>query len=98
MAMKKLAQVNLLFVLERNTEAVAQRCPIKKVFPEISQNSQKNTCTRVSLLKKSEFCKISSSALSYRTPPEIKQNTFLEIKNEVKCLHYPTKGNDCINI
>ena len=52
MAMKKLAQVNLLFVLERNTEAVAQRCPIKKVFPEISQNSQKNTCTRVSLLKK----------------------------------------------
>ena len=29
------------------TEAVAQRCSIKKVFLEISQNSQENTCARV---------------------------------------------------
>ena len=31
-------------------QAVAQRCSIKKVFLEISQNSQENTCTRVSFL------------------------------------------------
>ena len=29
-------------------EAVVQRCSVKKVFREISQNSQKNTCVRVS--------------------------------------------------
>ena len=31
-----------------NKEAVAQRCSVKKVFLEISQNSQENTCARVS--------------------------------------------------
>ena len=30
------------------TEAVARRCSVKNVFLEISQNSQKNTCVRVS--------------------------------------------------
>ena len=29
-------------------EAVARRCSVKKVFLEISQNSQENTCARVS--------------------------------------------------
>ena len=29
-------------------EAVVQRCSVKKVFLEISQNSQENTCARVS--------------------------------------------------
>ena len=29
-------------------EAVAQRCSVKKVFLEISKNSQENTCPRVS--------------------------------------------------
>ena len=33
-------------------EAVAQGCPIKKVFLEVSQNSQENTCARVSFLIK----------------------------------------------
>ena len=32
-------------------KAVAQRCSIKKVFLEIFQNSQENTCARVSFLK-----------------------------------------------
>ena len=36
----------------QNSKAVAQRCSVKKVFLEISQNSQENTCARVSLLKK----------------------------------------------
>ena len=29
------------------TEAVVRRCSVKKVFLEISQNSQENTCARV---------------------------------------------------
>ena len=33
-------------------EAVVQRCSVKKVFLAISQNSQENTCARVSSLKK----------------------------------------------
>ena len=34
------------------TEAVAQRCSVEKVLLEVSQNSQENTCARVSFLKK----------------------------------------------
>ena len=34
------------------SETVAQRCSVKQVFLEISQNSQENTCARVSLLIK----------------------------------------------
>ena len=33
-------------------EAFVQRCSVKKVFLEISQNLQKNTCARVSFLIK----------------------------------------------
>ena len=33
-------------------EAVAKRCSVKKVFLEISQNSQENTCARASFLIK----------------------------------------------
>ena len=33
-------------------EAVVQTCSVKKVFLEISQNSQENTCPRVSFLIK----------------------------------------------
>ena len=35
-----------------SAEAVAQGCSVKKVFLEISQNSQENTCARVSFLIK----------------------------------------------
>ena len=35
-----------------NTEVVAWRCSVKKVFLEISENSQENTCARVSFLIK----------------------------------------------
>ena len=34
------------------TEAVAQRCSVKQVFLEISQNLQENTCARVTFLIK----------------------------------------------
>ena len=50
----------------------------KKLFLEISQNSQENTCVRVSILIKKEtlaqvfsdeICEISKNAFSYRTLP-----------------------------
>ena len=34
------------------SEAVVRRCPVKKMFLEISQNSLENTCARVSFLIK----------------------------------------------
>ena len=38
-------------LLLRKLEAVVQKCSVKKVFLEISQNSQENTCARVSFLQ-----------------------------------------------
>ena len=38
------------------TEAVARRCSVKKMFLEISQNSQENTCARASFLIKPKAC------------------------------------------
>ena len=38
--------------LEVCTEAVVWRCSVKKLFLEISQNPQENTCARVSLKKR----------------------------------------------
>ena len=43
-------KVNLLW--KELVEAVARRCSVKKVFLEILQNSQENTCARVSFLIK----------------------------------------------
>ena len=42
----------------------------QKMFLEISQNSQENTCVSVSLKKECEFCEISKNTffLFYRTP------------------------------
>ena len=36
-------------------KSVVQRCSVQKVFVEISQDSQENTCARVSFLIKWEF-------------------------------------------
>ena len=38
--------------MKKFTKPVAQRCSVKKVFLEISQNSQERTCARVSFLIK----------------------------------------------
>ena len=40
------------------SEAVAQRCSVKRVFLKISQNSQENTCARVSLFKKDTLAQV----------------------------------------
>ena len=39
-------------------EAVVRRCPVKKVFLEISRSSQENTCAIVSFLTFLNFAKI----------------------------------------
>ena len=51
------------------TEAVVHRCSVKKVFLEITQNLQENTCARVSsLIKLQAWGEISKNTFSYRTP------------------------------
>ena len=40
------------FDKQNHTEAVAWRCSVKKLFLEISQNSQENVCARASNLMK----------------------------------------------
>ena len=55
-------------------KGVGQRCSVKKVFLEISQNSQGNTSARVSFLitlhnLAQVFCETSKNTFSYRTPP-----------------------------
>ena len=40
------------------SEAVTQRCSVKRAFLKISQNSQENTCARVSLFKKDTLAQV----------------------------------------
>ena len=52
------------------SEAVARMCSVKKVLLEISQNSQENTCARVSFIRKEtlfscEFCEVSKNTFFY---------------------------------
>ena len=42
----------LTIIIILHSEAVVQKCSVKKVFLEISQNSQENTCVRVTFLIK----------------------------------------------
>ena len=64
------------------SEPVTRRCSVKKVFLEISQNSQENTCARVSffkktLLKNSNFIKKETLAQVFSCEfCEISKNTF----------------------
>ena len=74
-------------------EVVARKCSVKKLFLEISQNWQENTCARVSAcifitlaqVFPCEFCEISKNTFSYRTPP-MAASVFssLNICNKVK--------------
>ena len=64
-------------------EAVVRRCSVKKVFLEISQNSQESTCDRVSYLIKFQACNfIKKETLAQAFSCEfceIFKNTFLHI-------------------
>ena len=53
------------------SEAVAQRWSVKKVFLKISQNSQENTCPRVSFLWYTSggcFCSFKVSYKDFKLP------------------------------
>ena len=50
MILKIYVIMKLSIFLNTDTEAILQRCSVKKVFLEILQNSQQNTCARVSFL------------------------------------------------
>ena len=52
----------------QHSEAAVQMCSVKKVFLEISQNSQENTCTRVSFLSP-EACNFIQKSLWHRRFP-----------------------------
>ena len=69
---------NRITVAVFNTKAVTWRCSVKKVFLEISQNSQENTCVKLkacNFIKKEtlaqlcacEFCEISQNIFSENT-------------------------------
>ena len=45
-------ELSLTKKIQEQTETVVQRSSVKKVFLEILQNSQENTCARVSILIK----------------------------------------------
>ena len=47
---KEMLPCNSLFLF--HIEAVVQKCSVKKVFLKLLQNSQENTCVRVSFLIK----------------------------------------------
>ena len=64
--MLQIAKRRDLILPPPNSEAVARRCSAKKVFLEISQNSEGNTCARVSFLINLQASK---NTFSYRTPP-----------------------------
>ena len=75
-------KVNLLW--KELVEAVARRCSVKKVFLEILQNSQENTCASLFFNKVAdsgtdvscEFCKIYKNTFSYRTPRWVLLSSF----------------------
>ena len=64
-------------IFELQSEAVAQRCSVEKVFLEISQNSQENTCARVSFLIKlqAQTCNF----IKKETPAQVFSSKFCEI-------------------
>ena len=49
---KRKVNKNVATESKQDLKAVVQRCSVKKVFLEISQNSQENICARVSFLIK----------------------------------------------
>ena len=74
-------------------EVDVQRCSVKKVFLEILQNSQENTCARVSFLIKLQASDCSNFRFILNLPLEIlspaTHQTF-QTNCSVLVLQYPT--------
>ena len=78
----------LCFAFRLTIEAVVRRCSVKKVFLEISQNSQENTCARVSLLIKLQA---SRNFIKQETLPQVFSCEFCETsKNTFFTEHFRT--------
>ena len=58
-------------------EAVFRRCSIKKIFLKISQNSQKNTCTK----QKQPFRGVLEKRCCENMQPILQENTHAEVQN-----------------
>ena len=80
----------LLEILLIKTKTVVWMCSVEKVFLEISQNSQENTCAKVSLLIKLQACNLIKKetltqvffmnfAKFLRTPNFIKKETLVQV-------------------
>ena len=69
------------------SEAVVRRCSVKKVFLEISQNSQENTCARVSFL-----VKLQASSLQFYF---IKKETLAQVISCEFCKIYKNTSGGC---
>ena len=67
-----------------SSEAAVQRCSVKKAFLEISQNSEENTCAKVSFL-------IKLQALAFRPATWLKKRLWDRCfpVNFTKCLRTP---------
>ena len=74
------------------SEAFSQKCSVKKMFLEISQNSQENTCSsglQIYFKKKTraqvfscEFCEVSKNTYSYKTPL-VAASVMLKVNTEI---------------
>ena len=80
-------------------EVVVRRCSVKKEFLKILQNSQENTCARVSIKKETlaqvfscEYCEISKNTFSYRAPPVAASTIPVECNSFLLFLKMSEKG------
>ena len=83
---EKILNGKLLFLC---SEAVAQRCSVKKVFLEISQNSQENTCARVSFLIKFQAKTTACNFIEKETLAQVFYCKFCEISQKTFSFRTP---------
>ena len=70
----------------------APRGVLKKVFLEISQDLQENTCKKEALAQafSCELCEISKNTFSYRTPPMVASGTAFFVRIGLRLLQQCT--------
>ena len=91
----KICMFHLVYLLKKrinlngserlNTEAVAKRWSVRKVFLEISKNSQGNTCARISFLIKFQ----ASNFLKKETLAQVLSCEYCEISKNTFCYRTP---------
>ena len=77
-------------ISSESSETVVRRCFVKKVVLKILQNSQENTCVRVSFLIKfrSQACKFRTlSNPEFRTPSNIWMESYRKIISSFRLLN-----------